>query len=423
MARCLLFAAALPCCALAVPSAGAKPHIISVLQDDLGWYDTGIHNPAAAAFTKNITALAQQGIILTNHYVHWHCSPTRRSFLTGRLPIHHGEQLSGDTTDDIDLRMSWVSDKLARAGYLGHWFGKWHTGFQSMNHLGINHGFNTTIGSFQTGSAYSGPSHSMRWQNDHPIYADSQFSNKPGADAARGGQLCGLGSPDTPTEASACNATILANTNLQCGSALQKLPGSTSEAACCAACAGLAGCTHWVLHPWETTDGCHLKAGSVDAESCPSAQPNSTAGIMSTGPAPPPAPPLGSAACTNEYSTDLWGALGLQAVEQHPSSSTPFYLHLCFQAVHTPYDKAPGDPTESVYRGMVWRADVYMGELVAALHEKQMWDNLIMVYSADNGGVGRCAPPTFASAFALPPLRLPLPPLPLRSDEGRWSLV
>ena len=162
----------------AVDGFGSKPHIVSVLQDDLGWYDTGIHNPDAAAWTQNITALAKQGIILTNHYVHWHCSPTRRcgtlipdiqrifaecstivhrSFLTGRLPIHHGEQLSGDSTDDIDLRMSWVSDKLHRAGYLGHWFGKWHTGFESMRHLGIAHGFNTTIGSFQTGGPYSGP--------------------------------------------------------------------------------------------------------------------------------------------------------------------------------------------------------------------------------------------------------------------------
>ena len=102
-----------------------KPHIISVLQDDLGWYDSGIHNPQMVKWTHNITNLAQEGIVLTNHYVHWHCSPTRRSFLTGRLPIHHGEQLSGDTTDDIDLRYTWVSGKLAKASYSCHWFGKW----------------------------------------------------------------------------------------------------------------------------------------------------------------------------------------------------------------------------------------------------------------------------------------------------------
>ena len=69
----------------AAAGGGSKPHIVSVLQDDLGWFDTGIHNPAAAAWTENITALAKQGIVLTNHYVHWHCSPTRRSFLVTRV--------------------------------------------------------------------------------------------------------------------------------------------------------------------------------------------------------------------------------------------------------------------------------------------------------------------------------------------------
>jgi hypothetical protein len=115
--------------ALATASVASAPlpHIISILQDDMGWYDSGIHSPEAAAWTKNITALAQEGVVLTNHYTHWHCSPTRRSFLTGRLPIHHGEQLSGDATDDIDLRMTWIGQKLQTAGYTTHWFGKWHT--------------------------------------------------------------------------------------------------------------------------------------------------------------------------------------------------------------------------------------------------------------------------------------------------------
>ena len=84
---------------------------------DLGFYDSGIHNPAKAKWTGNITALAREGVVLSNHYTHWHCSPTRRSFLSGRLPIHHGEQLSGDATDDIDLRQELLPAKLQRAGY------------------------------------------------------------------------------------------------------------------------------------------------------------------------------------------------------------------------------------------------------------------------------------------------------------------
>ena len=61
-------------------------------------------------------ALASSGIILNSHYVHWHCSPTRRSFLSGRLPVHHHEQLSGDQGDDLDLRWELISDKLKKAG-------------------------------------------------------------------------------------------------------------------------------------------------------------------------------------------------------------------------------------------------------------------------------------------------------------------
>lgn len=139
-------------------AAGQKPHIISILQDDLGYDDINLNSK----WTKNITQLYSEGIQLTNHYTHWHwyvvamtgatlhthavkisaahlplscflvkyvdipflcfsnynlSSPTRRSFLSGRLPIHHGEQLSGDTTDDIDVRMEWVSSKLKKQGY------------------------------------------------------------------------------------------------------------------------------------------------------------------------------------------------------------------------------------------------------------------------------------------------------------------
>ena len=96
-------------------AATAKPHLVFVLQDDLGYNDvaftTGAPSTDASA-SANITALAREGIVLRQHYVHWHCSPSRRSFLTGRLPLHHGELLSGTNTDDIDLRWAWVSDKL-----------------------------------------------------------------------------------------------------------------------------------------------------------------------------------------------------------------------------------------------------------------------------------------------------------------------
>lgn len=81
-------------------------------------------NEANLDVTHHITAAAHEGIILQRHYTHWHCSPSRRSFLTGRLPLHHHEVLSDEFTDDIDLRWTTIAQKLKQAGYTTHWFGK-----------------------------------------------------------------------------------------------------------------------------------------------------------------------------------------------------------------------------------------------------------------------------------------------------------
>jgi hypothetical protein len=129
--------------------------------------------------------------------------------------------------------------------------GKWHTGFKSMHHLGFEHGFNgSTIGSFQTGGAYSGPHHTMRWENDHPIWNDAQFTNMPGADANRGGLACNQtgGGPDeddggvTAAAGPACNSSMLENMEMQCGTRITYAPAA-SAAACCAVCTDTPGCT------------------------------------------------------------------------------------------------------------------------------------------------------------------------------------
>ena len=72
-------------------SAGAsaqRPHIFMFLQDDLGHDDVAFNgNKVNLDVTSHITAAAEEGIVLKRHYVHWHCSPTRRSFLTGKRTL------------------------------------------------------------------------------------------------------------------------------------------------------------------------------------------------------------------------------------------------------------------------------------------------------------------------------------------------
>ena len=75
--------------ALALPprSEGKKPHLIYVSGDDVGWFKMGWHNPDAR--TPNLAALVKEGVELDRFYTYKYCSPTRSSFLSGRLPIHN----------------------------------------------------------------------------------------------------------------------------------------------------------------------------------------------------------------------------------------------------------------------------------------------------------------------------------------------
>eukprot|EP01049_Picozoa_sp_SAG25_P012906 SAG25_NODE_1861_length_2244_cov_1.411189_4_plen_231_part_00 len=222
-----------------------------------------------------------------------------------------------------------------------------------MAHLGISNGFSHSVGSFKTGGQYGGIHHSLRWQNDHPIWDDAHFTSKP--------KGCGVKPPDFVSNSTVCDPKDWKNdTKMKCSrGAHNTFPESaTTPALCCAACVADATCTHWIFNNTEDKKApapCHMKTGVT----CPgNHREGATAGIVRPStPAPPPGPPpgpapgpspVGPAQCTNEYSTDLWGSSALQAVEAHNTTNVnaPLYLHLCFQAVHTPYDAPKRRPHE-----------------------------------------------------------------------------
>ena len=70
--------------------------------------------------------------------------------------------------------------------------------------------------------------------------------------------------------------------------------------------------------------------------------------------------------------------------------STPYFLFLPWQAVHHPHEAPPDWPEQKddigSYRGMLWGTDRYVGELTSMFKAKGMYDNMLIVYSADNGG-------------------------------------
>eukprot|EP01052_Picozoa_sp_SAG31_P039524 SAG31_NODE_5498_length_2499_cov_15.125833_2_plen_155_part_00 len=58
-----------------------QPHLLAVLADDLGFYDTAIYNPSSP--TPALARLSKEGIRLDYMYVFRYCSPTR---FVHRLP-------------------------------------------------------------------------------------------------------------------------------------------------------------------------------------------------------------------------------------------------------------------------------------------------------------------------------------------------
>lgn len=124
----------------------SKPHIVFIMADDLGWYNVGFRNPLMNAPVIG-KLLENEAALLERHYVFKFCSPTRRSFLSGRLPPHNGMDNGGSAA--VDLRMTTIAKKLQFAGYTTGQAGKWHAGHWVNAETPHGRGFNTSLGYFQ----------------------------------------------------------------------------------------------------------------------------------------------------------------------------------------------------------------------------------------------------------------------------------
>ena len=76
---------------LPVQAAQAKPNVVFILADDLGWSDTTLFGTTSFYKTPNIERLAKRGMTFTRAYsASPLCSPTRASILTGLSPARTG---------------------------------------------------------------------------------------------------------------------------------------------------------------------------------------------------------------------------------------------------------------------------------------------------------------------------------------------
>eukprot|EP00729_Bicosta_minor_P024842 gene24842-28585_t len=94
-----------------------KPHLVSMLIDDLGWDDTSIHGNTDVTFTPKIQELMESGIRLDRHHTYLWCSPTRRAFLSGRYPTHITGTQAPQCSNFLPLQFTVLSEKLKAADY------------------------------------------------------------------------------------------------------------------------------------------------------------------------------------------------------------------------------------------------------------------------------------------------------------------
>jgi len=148
----------------------AKPNVIFILIDDMGWRDLGC---CGSDFyeTPNLDGLASRGMRFTDAYAACPvCSPTRASILTGRYPARVGVTDWIDTSgrahpacgrlvdapyiDHLPAEEHSLAAALKEAGYRTWHVGKWHLGGRP--YYPEDHGFDVNIGGCEYGAPLQG---------------------------------------------------------------------------------------------------------------------------------------------------------------------------------------------------------------------------------------------------------------------------
>jgi arylsulfatase A-like enzyme len=108
----------------------AKPNIVIILADDLGFGDTGCYG-ATKIPTPNVDRLAREGLRFRDaHSTSATCTPARYALLTGEYPWRRKGTgiLPGDAELIIQPGRTTIASLLQRAGYRTGVVGKWHLG-------------------------------------------------------------------------------------------------------------------------------------------------------------------------------------------------------------------------------------------------------------------------------------------------------
>ena len=140
----------------------ARPNVVFILADDLGYGDLSCYGHPEAK-TPVIDRLAREGVRFTQHYANGpECSPTRTAFLTGRYQQRAGGlecaigtgnvgryddaiRLAKERQLGLPANQAVLPSALKKPGYASGVFGKWHLGYEPQFNP-LEHGWDEFFG-------------------------------------------------------------------------------------------------------------------------------------------------------------------------------------------------------------------------------------------------------------------------------------
>ncbi|TWT46845.1 sulfatase [Botrimarina hoheduenensis] len=149
----------------------ARPHVLVIVADDLGWRDLGATGSDFYQ-TPHIDSLFDRGTRFERAYASCQvCSPSRASLLTGQAPPRHGitdylgadgpqtwrrntKLLPAPMASHLPHAPTTLAECFSAAGYVTFFAGKWHLG--GAGSLPTDHGFDINVGGYHAGHPANG---------------------------------------------------------------------------------------------------------------------------------------------------------------------------------------------------------------------------------------------------------------------------
>jgi len=156
---------------------GAKPNIIFILADDLGWGDLGCYGSDKIK-TPNIDRLAAEGMRFTSAYCGTSvCAPSRAALMTGlhmgHNPIRANREIEPEGQAPLPNGTVTVAQLLKDAGYKTATMGKWGLGFPGSGSEPTDRGFHFNFGyNCQREAHHYYPEH--LWRNKERVELDGR---------------------------------------------------------------------------------------------------------------------------------------------------------------------------------------------------------------------------------------------------------